>query len=360
MRSSAVLAAFLAMGAMAAPVKRAMVEDIIVITVTDYVYVDGPAPTSAPVAEVNSVSWLPVSSSTTTTSSTTITSTTPVYTPPVAVPTSTSTTPAYNPPPPPAYTPPPPPPVTSTAVAAAAAVVTSAPASNVEVATPAAGSWNAPTTVNSNLDVTSPTYAAIAVAHHNIHRANHTADPLAYNTTIAAWAQAKANSCVWNEDMYVVSACDDSLPLTLLRPAGASGVGMNIAQGTLLYPGNLGSVISDMWYNGEVTLYPGYTNPNLDVSTPAFQDWGHFSQVVWKGTTQVGCGSAACGAGTSIGSGYFVACLYGPPGELLHSLLDKFPHPDMSTGNYVGDFSQVGKPLGNPTVAVVKGVVVGV
>ncbi|MCJ1477303.1 Mucin-2 [Lambiella insularis] len=318
MRFSTILSAVLATGVMAAPVKRALVEDIIVVTVTDYVYADGPAPTTTP------------DSSSTTTTSTTTTSTTPAYTPPVAaytppvaaytppvvIPSSTTTTPAYTPPPPPA---------TSTSAAPVAAVVTPAPANTVEPAS-SAGSWNAPTTVISDLAVTDPTYTAIALAHHNVHRANHTADAVTYNSTLASWAQAKANSCVWNEDM----------------PEGAAGVGMNIAQGTVLFPGNLGSVISDMWYNGELALFPGYNNPNLDVTSPAFQNWGHFSQVVWKGTTQIGCGSAPCGSSTSIGSGYFVACMYGPP------------------GNYVGDFTQVGEPLGHPTVAVVGNSIVGV
>ena len=99
------------------------------------------------------------------------------------------------------------------------------------------------------------------------------------------------------------------------RPAGASGVGMNIAQGTNLAPGSLASVVSDMWYNGEILNFPGYGQANLDTSSAAFQGWGHFSQVVWSTTESIGCGTSQCGPGTSIGSGYFTACLYYPPGK---------------------------------------------
>jgi hypothetical protein len=102
--------------------------------------------------------------------------------------------------------------------------------------------------------------------------------------------------------------------LTSYSPSDASGVGMNIAQGTYMGAGNLSAVISNMWYDAEILDFPGYGIDNLDVDDEAFQNWGHFSQVVWKGTTAIGCGSAPCGPGTSIGSGYFVACMYYPPG----------------------------------------------
>lgn len=90
---------------------------------------------------------------------------------------------------------------------------------------------------------------------------------------------------------------------------------MNIAQGTYLGAGNLSAVISNMWYNSEVNLFPAYGQKDLDTSGESFQGWGHFSQVVWDGTTAIGCGSAKCNPGTSIGSGYFVACMYYPPGR---------------------------------------------
>ncbi|KAF8888246.1 CAP domain-containing protein [Infundibulicybe gibba] len=53
-------------------------------------------------------------------------------------------------------------------------------------------------------------------------------------------------------------------------------------------------------------------NPGFSSAT------GHFTQVVWKGTTQVACAVANCGAGTifSQASGY-VVCRYSPPGNVI-------------------------------------------
>ena len=168
MLTSIVLSALFAVGLLAVPLNlnRALIEDIIVVTITDYVYADALPPTS-----------------------TTSTTTTPAYTPPVAVPSTTSTTSIYTPPPPPA---------SSSPAVPVVAVVTPAPAPNVLLASPASG---APTTLVPDLDVTSPTYTAIALQHHNVHRANHSANPLVYNQTLASWAQTKAESCVWDESL---------------------------------------------------------------------------------------------------------------------------------------------------------------
>jgi hypothetical protein len=94
---------------------------------------------------------------------------------------------------------------------------------------------------------------------------------------------------------------------------------MNIAMGTDLSAGYLPTTVSDLWYNDEMLLFPAYgvndlpTGPNSN-----FQNWGHFSQLVWKGSREIGCWTARCGPGTSIGGSgtmYFTSCLYSPPGK---------------------------------------------
>jgi hypothetical protein len=79
------------------------------------------------------------------------------------------------------------------------------------------------------------------------------------------------------------------------------------------------AVISNMWYNDEVPVFlPEY----YGLPTPPmgnFVKWGHFSQVVWKSTTSVGCATQFCSSGTEIfpapSSGWFTVCNYAGPGK---------------------------------------------
>lgn len=122
------------------------------------------------------------------------------------------------------------------------------------------------------------------VAEHNRVRAKHCAAPLTWSPKLAAVAQAWANS---------------------LRDQGCkfghSGgqYGENLAAGTTgaLPP----SAVVAMWYD-EVKGY-SFKQPGFSMQT------GHFTQVVWRGTTQVGCGMAQCK-----GNDIWV-CEYDPPGN---------------------------------------------
>lgn len=81
------------------------------------------------------------------------------------------------------------------------------------------------------------------------------------------------------------------------------------------------------WYNGEAGNYVnsyGKSDPGLSLEL-----FGHFTQVVWKDSTHVGCGSAKC---DNLGY-YMTVCNYSPPGNVR--------------GAY-GD--NVNRPLGRPTV----------
>lgn len=72
---------------------------------------------------------------------------------------------------------------------------------------------------------------------------------------------------------------------------------------------------SNGWYNGELNDFPtsDYGKDSPDMSN--FEKWGHFSQLVWKGTEKVGCHSQFCPPGTmsELGSWYTV-CNYFPAG----------------------------------------------
>lgn len=52
--------------------------------------------------------------------------------------------------------------------------------------------------------------------------------------------------------------------------------------------------ITNSWYYGEAANMP-YGQDSPSISGPEFL---HFSQVLWKGTSHVGCATAQCAAGT--------------------------------------------------------------
>ncbi|KLJ09458.1 hypothetical protein EMPG_15120 [Blastomyces silverae] len=69
-------------------------------------------------------------------------------------------------------------------------------------------------------------------------------------------------------------------------------------------------MITNLMYNDEVGLYAGmYGRANPDMSS--FSKWGHFTQIVWKSTTVVGCATVKC----SNHLRWNTVCNYGPPGN---------------------------------------------
>lgn len=44
---------------------------------------------------------------------------------------------------------------------------------------------------------------------------------------------------------------------------------------------------------------------------------GHYTQLVWRNTTSVGCAQATCHGGQFSGTWYFVVCDYAPPGNYV-------------------------------------------
>ena len=75
------------------------------------------------------------------------------------------------------------------------------------------------------------------------------------------------------------------------------------------------------WYN-EVSDYD-YDNPGFSGKT------GHFTQVVWKNSTKLGCGVAQ-GVKTIGGNQYnafYVVCQYTPAGNVLNQFPDNVMEP---------------------------------
>jgi hypothetical protein len=80
----------------------------------------------------------------------------------------------------------------------------------------------------------------------------------------------------------------------------------------------MGDFVTEGLYNGEVNNYH-YYGGEPEVNT--LGQWGHFSQIVWKGSTRVGCYTADCSSGGLGNAGppispYFTVCNYQPAGTL--------------------------------------------
>ncbi|KAF2482235.1 CAP domain-containing protein, partial [Neohortaea acidophila] len=159
-------------------------------------------------------------------------------------------------------------------------------------------------------------YIPTLLKQHNIHRANHSAADVVWNSTLADIATQIAQSCTFAH-----------------QSIDGGGYGQNIAAG--VPASNIAAVVTNLWYDGEfnsfLPSYYGQANP------PNFYAWGHFSQVVWKATSEIGCGTVYCSKGLGgVGSDvppWFTVCNYRGPGNV---------------GGLYG--KNIGKPLGHPNV----------
>ena len=139
-----------------------------------------------------------------------------------------------------------------------------------------------------------PVHAALSektsraiVDSHNRFRRDHCAPPLTWSDALASSAQSWA-------DTLKADGC-------ALAHSTDNGYGENLFFGGP--PGAfelLGAV--DTWYS-EVKHYD-YGSPGFSMQT------GHFTQVVWRGTKEVGCGAATCVGGD------IVVCNYYPAGNV--------------------------------------------
>ena len=144
------------------------------------------------------------------------------------------------------------------------------------------------------LIATSPALAADlkdeGLGAHNALRAQHGVPALSWSASLAKSAQAVADQCSFEHS--------------------ATSNGENLAQGTS--GGYSPAQFVNDWYS-EISSY------DFAGGTSTGGDIGHFTQVIWKSTTKVGCGLAQC-SGNDL-----LVCQYSPAGNLDGAYLDNVP-----------------------------------
>ncbi|CEJ90801.1 hypothetical protein VHEMI06558 [[Torrubiella] hemipterigena] len=142
---------------------------------------------------------------------------------------------------------------------------------------------------------------------HNGHRSQHSASALSWSDDLANKAAANANKCVFAHDSSGQNLASFGSTGDLGSAADAAAKG-----------------VSDQWYK-EISDFHYFGQPN---PTQDFEKWGHFTQVVWKGSQQVGCATVKCPAGTVLGfPSMYTVCNYAP------------------AGNFAGQYANNVKPL---------------
>ncbi|KAF7293308.1 SCP domain-containing protein [Mycena chlorophos] len=124
---------------------------------------------------------------------------------------------------------------------------------------------------------------------HNSVRAAHGANPLQWNNTLASKAQTWANKCTNHHSGGTLGPFGENL-------AAQTG-------GNFTIPAAM-----DSWVTGP-TEEPAY-NANAPVAS-------HFTQIVWKASTQLGCAVQICSdIFPGYGSAQYYVCEFFPPGNV--------------------------------------------
>ena len=130
------------------------------------------------------------------------------------------------------------------------------------------------------------------VAAHNKYRIEVGVPPLRWSDALARSAQQWADHLAANHQLV----------------HSRSRFGENLWQGTTRAY-SLTQMVGS-WGGEKKNFIPNRTFPHVS-TTGRWEDVGHYTQVVWKNTTEVGCGFA------SDGHNDFLVCHYNPAGNVL-------------------------------------------
>jgi uncharacterized protein YkwD len=140
---------------------------------------------------------------------------------------------------------------------------------------------------------------------HNVARAQVGTAPLQWDENLAADAQRWANNVV-NNLWTSTNPHDQSIQ-------GIQGENIGRFSSSSWNPSTPGDPLQSVqqWYN-EKRLHDANPGP-VSWSDP----WGHWSQMVWKNTTKVGCASATVSTNEGREHKTAVVCRYNPPGNMV-------------------------------------------
>lgn len=139
-----------------------------------------------------------------------------------------------------------------------------------------------------------PLFTSAILNSTNTYRLQHSAANVTYNATLSRFASTYLSS--------VKASC------AFAHSGGPYGE--NLALG---YPDVVGSI--DAW--GDERRRYDFDHPGFDEET------GHFTQLVWKNTTTVGCGRVDCGEG----KGWYLVCEYWPRGNVIGAFAEMVGRP---------------------------------
>ncbi len=173
-----------------------------------------------------------------------------------------------------------------------AATKSVAPGENASAIRPPGAVARTPRRSGSDLLVLTAAEAKALVDAHNAVRAQVGVGPVAWDATLASFAQRYV--------MTLARSC-------ALKHSAGSGFGENLAAWTQ-HPPTTKAV--ELWAK-EKADYRGAGGPMRNADMEA----GHYTQVVWRGTTRVGCGRTTCSIGGIAWT--LVSCNYSPAGNVM-------------------------------------------
>ena len=128
------------------------------------------------------------------------------------------------------------------------------------------------------------------VAAHNAARANVGLGEVSWNSTVAAWAEDYAKQR--RADCQLTHSPTTPYGENLYWSSGAVATGVDAVE---------------MW----VAEKQYYDHASNSCSPPSGLSCGHYTQVVWRDSTAIGCARVVCDGG----AGVFIICSYSPKGN---------------------------------------------